>query len=207
MPLFSKDVSIFDMLEEQTSVASQAARILLALSQDLAHVADHAAALFTLEKEADELILKLIHRVDSTFVTPLDKEDLHALSQELDNITDAIEAAAARFAIYRFVTPLPGLHPILTLIVQLTESVREAVASLQHRHQRDQIGSTLQRIHALIGECEQSFRQAIADLFQATDPDPILIIKWKDVYERIERTLDNCEEVANLIEGILVKYA
>ena len=207
MSLFSKDLSLFEMLEGQAVSANQAAQELLALCQDFAHVNEHAAVIAGIEQEADGLIHRLIRQVDSTFVTPLDKEDLHLLSKELDDITDAIESAASRFVIYRFEAPLPGLQSIIELMVQLTQAVCEAVNSLRDRNQRDHADPALSKIHGLIREFEQGFRQALSDLFNAPDPDPLTVLKWKDVYERLERTPDNCEEVANVIEGILVKYA
>jgi predicted phosphate transport protein (TIGR00153 family) len=207
LPLFGKDLTFYDLLEAQATAASRAAQAFLTLTEDFDHISQNAQAIKEIEHEADQLVHKLFNRVDSTFITPLDKEDLHALSAGLDDITDAVEAAASRFPLYRLDAIRPDMKPIANLLVEITQTIYEAVASLRNMHNREIIQHTLARVHEIESQGDQEFRHALAELFNSPAPDPLMVIKWKDIYERTEKAMDRCERASNVIEGIMVKYA
>lgn len=207
MLLFGKDLTFYDLLEAQATSAVRAAETFHALSQDFTRIAEHIQTLDTIEHEADELTHQLMNRADATFVTPLDKEDLQKLSSNLDDVTDAIEAAASRIAIYRLTSPRSDMEPLARLLVEITQAVREAVAALRHGRDRHALQPLFIRIHEIENESDTYFRKALADLFDTPDPDPLMIIKWKEIYDRIENAVDKCEDVANVVESVVVKYA
>lgn len=207
MALFNKDTTFYDLLEAQAEVAHNAAETFLKLTTDWGHLADYVEELDAIESEGDNLCHQLANRIDSTFVTPLDKEDLHALVNGLDDITDFIEAATARLAIYEIPEPRPDLHALIRLLVNITGATVKAVEHLRNLKARAKLQNTLIRIHELENEADRAFRSALGALFNAPGAEPINVIKWKEIYDRIERAMDGCEDVANMVESVVVKYA
>ena len=206
-PGISKKHIFYELLEKQAQAAVDAAKEFQALVDDFANLAVHAARIKEIESEADHITHELANRIDATFVTPLDKEDLHALSSELDDITDCIEACAGRMALYELKQLRPDLKGLVELLVQITEATREAVKTLRSRPCRDKVQDLFIRIHQIENEHDAAFRKALACLLNAPDADPINVIKWKAVYDRIEVAVDKCEDVAHIIESVVVKYA
>ena len=207
MRLLGKDLTFYTLLEKQAECAVRAAREFHNLSRNFETLADRARRIEDIEHEADEVTHQLANKVDSTFVTPLDKEDLHDLSSGLDDITDQIEAAVGRLALYRLNTPRPDVEPLVNLLVQITEATADAVGQLRHGRKRESVQDCFIRIHELENQSDQRFRQALADLFDEPNPDPLMVMKWKEIYDRIEIAVDKCEDVANVIESVVVKYA
>ncbi len=207
MPLFGRDLTFYNLLEAQAESAHQAALEFHALTQNFERMDEYVKKIEDIEHEADELTHQLSNKTDRTFVTPLDKEDLHDLSSGLDDITDFIEAATGRLALYRLTTPRPDLEPLVSILVEITKVTSHAVAQLRHGRPRDAMHSVFVRIHELENESDNLFRKALADLFNAPDPDPLMVMKWKEIYDRVEIAVDKCEDVANVIESVVVKYA
>lgn len=209
MPLFGlgKDLTFYTLLEQQAEAAHRAALAFAELCRDFQNLAARARALKDIEHEADALTHQLANKTDSTFVTPLDKEDLQALSSRLDDITDAIEAASGRIALFQLPAPRPDLAPLVAELVEITRRTHEAVSGLRDMRGRSDLHDTLIAIHALENKSDDLFRQALADLFNAPDADPLQVLKWKEVYDRIEMAVDRCEDVASIVESVVVKYA
>jgi len=204
---FGKEDLFYKILEQQAVTAHRAALAFLALAQDFEHLNDHVCLIEQIEHEGDELTHQLANKVDATFVTPLDKEDLRSLSGALDDITDHIEAGAARAVLYQLKTARPDLVPLINLLVQITDATVKAVQSLSSKANRAAIHDVLVTIHRLENVSDKAFRQALGDLFNSPCDDPIMVIKWKEIYDRIEIATDKCEDVANMVESVVVKYA
>ncbi len=204
----SKNVSFYEILESQSQVALRSARAFHALAADFTGLDEKAEEIDRMEHEGDELARRLTTQLATTFITPLDKEDLRALSQALDDITDYIEAAAARAQLYKLKTVRPDLAPLVGLLVRTCEVTYEAVAELKNGfHKSPSLRHKLADIHALENESDRAFRQALADLFEDPSADALTVIKWKEVYDRIEKAVDSCEDVAKLMGDVLIKYA
>jgi uncharacterized protein len=204
---FGKDLSFYNLLEAQAEAAARAAAIFQELCNDWSHLEAHFHRVEDIEHEADELTHELANRANRTFVTPLDKEDLRALSGGLDDITDSIEAAVGRLILYRLSTPRSDVAPMVELLVQITGLTYEAVAALAHLRDSEKMHSLFVQIHEIENQSDTLFRQALQDLFDTPDPDPLMVIKWKEIYDRIEISVDKCEDIANIIEGVVIKYA
>jgi uncharacterized protein len=202
-----KKFNFYTILEAQAEVAHRAALAFHTLSQDFARVPDLVQEIAQIEAEGDELTHQLANKLDATFVTPLDKEDLRALSVALDDVTDMIEAGAQRIMLYRLMEPRPDLEPLACLLVQITEATRATIGGLRHRRTRAELQERLICVHASENASDNAYRQALAELFNADNPDPLMVIKWKEIYDRIETTTDKCEDVANIVESVCVKYA
>ncbi|OQX12556.1 MAG: hypothetical protein BWK76_17510 [Desulfobulbaceae bacterium A2] len=197
----------YELLEKQALAATTVAKEFQAMIHDFTNLPDYAARIKKMESEADLLAHELANRVDSTFVTPLDKEDLHALSNELDDVTDRIEACAGRMALYQLKQVRPDLEALSLMLVNITEAVFEAVQTLRTKPKRDKVQPLFIRIHQIENEHDCAFRNALAKLLNAPDADPINVFKWKEIYDRMETAVDKCEDVANIIESVVVKYA
>ncbi len=207
MPFFGHDPVFYDLLEAQAEAAHKAAQTFQTLAQDMNQAARYAEAAKKIESEADNLTHDLVSKADAKFITPLDKGDLHGLSHALDNITDTLEATVARVALYQLTQPRPDLAPMTERLMQITQATREGVNYLRHLKDHKTLAPILVRIHELENQSDQAYRQALADLLNQSDVNPLLVIKWKEVYDRIEIVADECENVADILESLVVKYA
>ena len=207
LPKIRKNQIFYELLEKQASAAVNAAKEFHNLANDFANLAQYAVKIKEIESEADHITHELANKIDATFVTPLDKEDLRSLSSELDDVTDYIEACTGRMALYKLTQARPDLVSLVTMLVHITEAMLEAITSLRAMPSRDKMRDIFIRIHQIENEHDAAFRKALADLLNAQDANPIMVIKWKEIYDRIETSVDKCEDVANTIESVVVKYA
>lgn len=203
-----KEPSLYQLLEDQAHVATKAAHALQQLSRDFSHMTESNEHIKKLEHEGDELTHELQNRIATTFITPLDKEDLRALSQDLDDVTDYIEAAAARAELYGLKEPRSDLEPALGLLVQAVELTESAVCSIRNGFSKSgPLRETLKEIHTVENLSDKAFRQALKSLFDEPGIDALTVIKWKELYDRIETAVDKCEDIAATIGTIIDKYA
>ena len=207
MQLFGHDPVFYDLLEAQAEAAHKAAGTFHGLAQDLSQAERYAETAKRIEADADTLTHDLIRKADDKFITPLDKGDLHGLSKALDNITDTIEAAIARIALYKLAEPRPDLIPMTGRLVALTEQTHAGVRYLRHLKDYKSLSPILVRIHQLENENDDDYRVALGTLLNDDKANPITVIKWKEIYDRVERVADECENVADMLESLVVKYA
>jgi uncharacterized protein len=203
-----RDPDFYTLLEAQAGVAVRAAKAFRVLVDDFANLEAHAASIDDLEHEGDDLTHQLQNKVAATFITPLDKEDLRDLSQKLDDITDSIEAVAARAELYKLKFAREDLAPLSDLLVKATEVTEDAVKMLRNGFRRAEgLKEKLKDIHTVENESDQVFRKALGSLFAEPGIEPLEVMKWKEVYDRIETAVDNCEDIAKIIGTVIVKYA
>ncbi len=203
-----KDASLYSFLEAQANLSTRAAEKFFEMTGDFGNLSHYARELAKLEHEGDELTHELQNKIAATFITPLDKEDLKELSQSLDDVTDFIEAAAARADLYRLSNPREDLRPLVSMLVRVTKLTEEAVCSLRNGfHKKGSLRETLKEIHTAENESDRLFRRALQNLFDEPDADALAVIKWKELFDRIEMAVDKCEDIAATIGTILVKYA
>jgi predicted phosphate transport protein (TIGR00153 family) len=207
MAFFGQDPVFYDLMEAQAEAAHKAAQAFHTLTQDFGQAERVAETVKRLETEADSLTHDLVNKTDAKFITPLDKGDMHGLSQALDNITDTLEAAVARIHLYQITQVRPDLAPMTERLVAITQATREGVGYLRHLKDHKTLAPILVRIHDLENENDQLYRAALGTLLNASGADPILVIKWKEVYDRIEIVADECERAADILESLVVKYA
>jgi predicted phosphate transport protein (TIGR00153 family) len=154
------------------------------------------------EHQCDFLTHEIIQRLNKTFVTPIDREDIHALARTLDDVMDEIDNAAHLIPLYRIETIRGGTRELVRIILQQTDELRAAVEALENRK------GVLERaieINRLENEADRVHKQAIGQLFDE-EKDPIAVIKWKEILDVLERATDRCEDVANLLENVVVKH-
>jgi predicted phosphate transport protein (TIGR00153 family) len=200
--------AFYDLLEAQAEAACCASEAFERLASDFAHAAKLAHRIEEIENEADHITHELANKVDSTFVTPLDKEDLNALSSQLDDVTDAIETASGYIALYQLTEARPDLPALAGCLVEATGAMQGAVSALRNlKGGREALHGVLVRVHDAENRGDRLYRHALADLLNSPGAAPILVIKWKAVYDSIEAALDSCEDVSNIVESVAVKYA
>jgi uncharacterized protein len=201
--LIPREERFYDLFVSDAANMIKAARLLEAMLRDYDQLDQRAKEIRDVEHAGDEITHDIGHRLESTFITPFDREDIIALISGLDDVVDLIEEVADTFVLYRIKAPTdPAIRQAATIVAQC-EQLHEALVALRtfngiERHWIE--------VHRLENEGDQIARAAIADLF-AKDPDPIDVIKWKDVYGLLEATVDKCEDVANVIERIVLKQA
>jgi predicted phosphate transport protein (TIGR00153 family) len=183
----------------------QVAEAFLALLKDPAHFRENARAVKELEHEADKVTHAGLELLYSTFITPIDREDVHALITRLDDVADFIDAAAQRFVIYAVERVDEDLHAQAQVLVLSTERVRGGVGALRVMKKPGAIKQTLLDISKLENEGDQIFRGALAKLF-ASEKDPIRLIVRKELHEITEAAIDKCSSVGHVIEAIVLKH-
>jgi uncharacterized protein len=202
------DVEFFNLLESQAEIAQRAARIFLEISSDFSGLDAKAKALNDVEHEGDEATRTLNNKILSTFMTPLDKEDLRELSQVLDDVTDAIESAAARASLYRLSQARPDLKGMAEILLKETEAAAKAVGEVRRSFKGSgDFREQLEAVHRLENEGDSAYRKALVRLFDEPNADPLTVIKWKEVYDHVEVAFDKVEDIAKVLGHLQIKYA
>ena len=162
-----------------------------------------ADAIKDVEHSCDGRTRAIIDSVNRTFVTPLDREDIHSLAISLDDVMDAIDAAAAVTKVYRVLSARPGARRLAEIVSDSADLMAEAVGALEHK---DGVLELAARISQLEHEADRVHQDAIVALFDDEKDDPIAVIKWKEILDFLEAATDRCEDVGNRLEGTIVKH-
>jgi uncharacterized protein len=190
----------FVELSEEIRVGAQTLKQMLA--SDPPNVAK-ADAIKDIEHSCDGKTRSIIDRLNRTFVTPLDREDIHALAISLDDVMDAIDAAAAVVRLYKITTIRVSARRLAEIICDSTNLITEALHALEK--QRQGVLELAARVNQLEREADRVHQDAIVTLFDE-ERDPIAVIKWKEIFDFLEAATDRCEDVGNLLEGVVVKH-
>jgi len=164
---------------------------------------DKADEIKEVEHKCDFLTHEIIQRLHRTFVTPLDREDIHTLARTLDDVMDAIDATAAIVRLYQIERVRPEARELARLVATTTEQVVIALKALERRHG---VAEPAVEINRLENEADRSHQNAVRRLFEE-ERDPVAIMKWKEILDFLEAATDRCEDVANVLEGVVVKHA
>ena len=201
--LIPREERFYDLFVEDSANVLGAARLLEAMLRTYDTVERRAGEIRDAEHRGDEISHDIGHRLESTFVTPFDREDIHGLISALDDVLDYVEETADTFLLYRIEAPTAVSVQQAAIVVAQCELIHEA---LQHLRGYRGLDKYWIEIHRLENEGDRLVRGAIAGLFD-NETDPITIIKWRKVYNLLEATIDKCEDVANIIERITIKHA
>ena len=201
--LIPRDPHFYDLFVNDAANMVRAARLLDGMLRDYDQLDQRARDIRDAEHAGDEITHDIGHRVESTFVTPFDREDIIALISGLDDVVDLIEEVADTFVLYHIEAPTETAIHQASIVVAQCEQLHEALVSLKNFKGIERYWI---EVHRLENEGDHVARAAIADLF-SHGSDPIEVIKWKEIYGLLESTIDKCEDVANVIERIVVKHA
>jgi uncharacterized protein Yka (UPF0111/DUF47 family) len=177
-----------------------------AMIEDVAHVGDHIQKIKRIEEEADHIAHDSLARLHRTFVTPLDRNEIHRLTRRIDDIIDHVEGAAQCIFHYDIRVMRPRMIRLLEILEKQVPLVRKAVGGLSDLKHVGDLRSTLIQINTLENEADTLMLEAFGVLFRE-EKDPLAVMKWKEVYELLELATDHCENVADLIENVILEYA
>lgn len=205
--LLPKQATFFDLLDKHVTMVDDAAHTLAALMVDYREVEDAAFKMKAVEHDADEIAHEIMKKLNTTFVTPLDREDIHELTCALDDIMDFIEAAVDRMALYEVASPTESAVKLCNILAEATTLTVKAVTGLRDlKRTADEVREACVGINRLENEGDQANRIALSKLFQMHD-QPIEALKWREIYDQIETAIDECEDVADIIEAVMLKSA
>jgi hypothetical protein len=201
-----KGFNFFDLFDKQVEYAIEAA----VLFKEIASRGDVDAGshikMEEIEHKGDETTHSIIENLNKTFITPFDREDIHKLATELDDVVDVINTIVSRLRLYKLSGANENLVEFTTVIEQSVREVASAVNGLRRPKNSKKILDCCVEVNRLENVGDAMRDEVLADLFE-TEKDPIAVIKWKEIYQDAETVLDVCEDVANVVESILVKQA
>ncbi|MBI2616765.1 DUF47 domain-containing protein [Candidatus Gottesmanbacteria bacterium] len=205
MDFFPKNPRFFDLFIELSKIVNLSGNILLRVKVGSKNINSLAKKTWELEEEADTICHKLFYEADSTFITPIDREDIHIFSRNLDNIIDLIENLTSNIELFNIKREIPQFKPFVKVINKATSKVLQLVTLLKGQNKNiKEMRKIIIEIHSLENEGDRLIRQAFKYLFD-NGKNPILVIKWKDLIENMESILDECEDSADIVEEIIVK--
>ncbi len=196
----------FDLFEKAAAIVIKAAETYADLARDYEHRTEHVTRIRQLEHDGDEIAHRTFDHLDQSCITPFDREDIETLMVRMDDVVDEIDAAAKRLTLYRIAEPTPWLVKQTEVLLKACRLVGEATARLRNLKKPDGLHAQLVEIHYLENIGDENNHAALAELFDSGG-DPLLVMKWKEIYDLTERAIDRCEDIANIVRGIMLKNA
>ena len=206
MRFLPSDERFYDFFEASVKKVVQGAVQLEELIGDFRNVPLRAKQIKDTEHEGDAITHDTIETLNRTFITPLDREDIHNLISSLDDVLDYIEACAERLHLFKVGKTTDEARLLVGILVKAAKEVEQAVSKLRRLKGADSIMKNCIEINRLENEGDFVGRTAVAKLFEG-EPNPLEVIKWREIYETLENAIDRCEDVANVLEGIVLKNA
>ncbi len=201
--LVPKDREFFNLFEEAGANIMHAAQLLTKLMKTWPDAGGLGREILICEQEGDRITHDIIHRLNSTSVTPIDREDIYALASALDDVVDFTEEAADFMGLYNIEAPMEQAQQLTRVLEDSCRNIAQALARLRGMKE---LNHYFVEVNRLENEGDRITREALASLFR-NGIDPMMVIRWKDIFERLEHAIDACEHVANILEGIIVKHA
>jgi len=202
--LIPRETKFFDMFHEMSTNLIDGARLLQALLSDYQNVEVRVQQLKDIEHKGDDMTHALLTKLNQTFITPFDREDIHKLAATIDDVLDFVHAAAERLTMYKITHVPPEAAALAGVVVQQAEQITKAVGGLE-KHSSGVLDACVE-INRLENEADHIARNAIAKLFEQ-ERDPITLIKIKELYEVLETASDKAEDAANVLESVVLKSA
>jgi predicted phosphate transport protein (TIGR00153 family) len=206
LSLFPKEEKFFVLFEQSAQNVVKIARQLNDLVNTWENVKERVEMITAQEHDGDAITHQIMAQLHSTFVTPLDREDIVLLAQSLDDITDFIHSAADCMLLYKVEYPTDRARELVDIVVQAVIEVEKGVSAIHGHIDRDKLLKLCVEINRLENVGDNVYRAALAELFDSST-DYAYLTKWREIYEHIETAIDSCEDVANVLEGVALKYA
>jgi len=202
--LMPKEEKFFDMFDNQASHMVETAKVFKNLVQNWSLDSDRVAKIRDLEHEADIITHEMMDKLNRTFITPFDREDIHALAKEMDDVVDLIQAVTNRMHLFKIASTTDELVQMADVLLQATEALKKALGGLRDLNRPRRILDYCIEVNRLENQGDRVLEMALGKLFDHAQ-DPLDVMKWKEIYEIAETATDKCEDVANTIESIVVK--
>ena len=204
--LMPREEKFFDFFEQQVRWLQAAAALLKELASDWKPNHPALQKLKEVEHECDITTHEIIDMLNRTFVTPLDREDIHGLAKDLDDVVDIIHAVSERMRLFQITSGTKELLELSEILEEAILNVSKAVISVRDINRPRRILDLCIEINRLENRGDRTYEKAIGDLFNNSTDDVLYVIKWKEIYDAAEQAIDKCEDIANTIEGIVVKH-
>jgi predicted phosphate transport protein (TIGR00153 family) len=204
MRLLPHDASFFSFFEQQGKKTVEGCRAFLEMVENPTNLEIQAERVKQIEHECDEITHAVVQSLHKTFITPIDRNDIYTLITRMDDIMDLVEAASERVWLYELRTMTTEVGELANVLVTSAEHVLGAVTGIRDLKKANGIQDHLVEINRLENVADKILRSALARLFRE-EKDPIAVIKWKEIYETLESATDRCEDVANIIEGVVLE--
>jgi len=205
--LAPRDTQFYDLFEQDAANLLEAATALVEFFNDSEHDREEKARMFKdYEQKGDHFTHEIIKRLHRTFVTPIDREDIAQLAHTLDSVMDFVEAAARTLVLYRMAEPTPRARELARIVLGVATKLDEIMPFLRNRKQFARILRGCVDVNRLENEADDVHHAAQAELFE-TAKDAFALIKWRELYQHLENATDLGEDVANILEGIVLKHA
>jgi len=196
-----QDREFFDLFEEATGNLVRAAELLDKMLGDFPERRDLAREIKSVEHDADRVTHDILHRLNNTFVTPIDREDIIQLASALDDVVDLTEEASDLLVLYKIEAPMDQAQALAGILLDACREIHKGMPRLRSF---ETISHFVVEIHRLENEGDRVSREAVASLFE-TGIDPMVVIRWKDVFDRLEGAIDATERVADVLESVVIK--
>jgi uncharacterized protein len=201
--LLPREDNFFLLFEKASDNLVDGARLLQDFMDHYENVDEKAQKLKDVEHQGDLIIHEIVEKLNRSFVTPIDRDDIHSLASGLDDVLDSIEAIANRMVLFKIASPTEPLRRMTAILIQASEQIQKAVHSLR---KLDHLMVFCIEIKRLETQADEISRTLLGELFEQ-EKDPIAVIKWKEIYGRMEASADKCADIAKIIEAIVVKNA
>lgn len=201
--LIPREESFFDLFDQMGQKVQQGAQELLELLENYTEVERRVGRILDIEHEGDELTHEVLKRLNTTFVTPLDGDDIHRLASNLDHVLDHIEAAADYLQLHKIETPLPEVAKLAGTLAKSAQVTAQALPNLRKMNNLENYWVEINRLE---NEGDRMFRRMISDLYSG-DFKAMDVLRWQDIIEEIEAAIDRLEDVANTVEAIYLKQS
>jgi uncharacterized protein Yka (UPF0111/DUF47 family) len=201
--LLPRDDQFFTLFDQLAGHLATTAKMLDNLFGDASRVLDHVRAIKDIEHKADLLTATVNQRIDKSFITPIDREDIHTLASRLDDVIDLLDGTARRFEMLHITEVLPPAKQLSGVLCRAANEIQAAVAEMR---QPREVNEHVALIKHLEEEGDAIYHEAVGALF-AGSPDPLDVIKWKEMYDTLERAIDSCMGVAQVLQSISLKNA
>jgi len=201
--LIPRETAFFDMFRNAAHNMIEASRLLKDMMEEYKEPVEQARRIKDLEHVGDGITHDIIRKLNQTFITPIDREDIYGLASVLDDVLDLVEAVSDRFVVYKVPAPTEAAIKLANILYQSSVAVGKGIDRLGKHHA--DVQEWCIQVNTLENEADRISRDAISALFEK-EKDPIVVIKWKEIYENLEEGTDRCEDVANILERIALKH-
>ncbi len=198
-----KDDQFFELFDQLAAHLATTAKMLDALFSDIQHVNEHVKAIKDVEHKADLLTATINHRIDQSFITPIDREDIHRLASRLDDVIDLLDGTSRRFTMLHITEVLPPARALCGVLLRAANEIQAAVREMRKPPSVNEHAALIKHLEE---EGDAIYQDAVGALF-AGSPDPLEVIKWKEMYDTLENAIDSCMGVAQVLQSISLKNA
>lgn len=204
--LKARNQIFFDLFEQQVSIVHKGTHLFCEMVGNYQDVEEKVKAIKAVEQEGDRQVRKIMNELNSTFITPLEREDIHALAYKLDDVLDYIDGVADRLYLYQIQQPAAGILAQANILVKCSSKLIDLIHILR-KLDHQQVAKIADELHALERESDSNYRKMVSELLNSQDTNPLEAIKLKEIYDKLEDCADFAWDVCNLVEGIVLKNA